>query len=115
MLLIWDAEGPVAVAGVMGGQNTEVLPETRRILFESAHFAPASIRATGRRLGLSTESSYRFERGVDPSGTMYAADRAISLLAGFADFRASAGSFDIGGGREYRRTVPFRPTRAELV
>ncbi|MDH3238902.1 MAG: phenylalanine--tRNA ligase subunit beta, partial [Deltaproteobacteria bacterium] len=115
MLLIWDAEGPVAVAGVMGGQNTEVLPDTRRILFESAHFAPPSIRATGRRLGLSTESSYRFERGVDPSGTMYAADRAISLLAGFADFRASAGSFDIGGDREYRRTVPFRPVRAERV
>jgi phenylalanyl-tRNA synthetase beta chain len=115
MLLIWDAEGPVAVAGVMGGQNTEVLPETRRILFESAHFAPASIRATGRRLGLSTESSYRFERGVDPSGTMYAADRAISLLAGFADFQASAGSFDIGGDREYRKTVPFRPARAERV
>ncbi|MGA6994278.1 MAG: phenylalanine--tRNA ligase subunit beta [Candidatus Deferrimicrobiaceae bacterium] len=115
MLLIWDAEGPVAVAGVMGGQNTEVLPETGRVLFESAHFAPASIRATGRRLGLSTESSYRFERGVDPSGTMYAVDRAISLLNGFADFRASAGSFDIGGDREYRRTVPFRTARAERV
>ncbi len=115
MLLIWDAEGPVAVAGVMGGQNTEVLPETRRILFESAHFAPASIRSTGRRLGLSTESSYRFERGVDPSGTMYAADRALSLLSGFADICVSAGSFDIGGDREYRRTVPFRPARAERV
>jgi len=115
MLLIWDAEGPVAVAGVMGGQNTEVLPETRRILFESAHFAPASIRATGRRLGLSTESSYRFERGVDPSGTMYAADRAISLLTGVADFRLSTGSFDIGGYREYRRTVAFRPARVERV
>lgn len=115
MLLIWDAEGPVAVAGVMGGQNTEVLSETRRILFESAHFAPASIRSTGRRLGLSTESSYRFERGVDPSGTMYAADRALSLLRGFADFRVAAGSFDIGGDRDYRKTVPFRPARAERV
>jgi phenylalanyl-tRNA synthetase beta chain len=115
MLLIWDAEGPVAVAGVMGGENTEVLSTTRRVLFESAHFPPASIRATGRRLGLSTESSYRFERGVDPSGTMYAADRAVSLLSGFADLTVAAGAFDIGGDTEYRRVAPFRTARAERV
>jgi phenylalanyl-tRNA synthetase beta chain len=115
MLLIWDAERPVAVAGVMGGENTEVLPSTRRILLESAHFAPASIRTTGRRLGLSTESSYRFERGVDPSGTMYAADRAVSILSGFAEMTIPEGSFDIGGDREYRRVVPFRPVRAGRV
>ncbi|KRT74587.1 MAG: phenylalanyl-tRNA synthetase subunit beta, phenylalanyl-tRNA synthetase beta chain [Deltaproteobacteria bacterium CSP1-8] len=115
MLLIWDGEGPVAVAGVMGGENTEVLPTTRRVLFESAHFSPASIRVTGRRLGLSTESSYRFERGVDPSGTMYAVDRAIHLLAGWSGFTIATGSFDIGGDREYRRVVPFRPARAERV
>ncbi len=115
MLLIWDAERPVAVAGVMGGENTEVLPSTRRILLESAHFAPASIRTTGRRLGLSTESSYRFERGVDPAGTMYAADRAVALLSGFTEMTIAAGSFDIGGDREYRRVVPFRPGRAERV
>ncbi len=115
MLLIWDAEGPVAVAGVMGGENTEVLGTTSRILFESAHFAPSSIRSTGRRLGLSTESSYRFERGVDPSGTMYAADRAVALLSGFLGITVAAGSFDIGGEREYRRTVPFRPSRAARI
>jgi len=115
MLLIWDGEGPVAVAGVMGGENTEVLPSTRRILFESAHFSPVSIRSTGRRLGLSTESSYRFERGVDPSGTMYAADRAVALLSGFAGIAVAAGSFDVGGDREFRRTVPFRPARAARI
>ena len=115
MLLIWDAERPVAVAGVMGGENTEVLPTTRRVLFESAHFAPPSIRSTGRRLGLSTESSYRFERGVDPAGTMYAADRAIALLGGFADLKVATGSFDIGGDREFRRTVSFRPARAGRI
>ena len=115
MLLIWDAEGPVAVAGVMGGENTEVLPTTRRVLFESAHFAPGSIRSTGRRLLLSTESSYRFERGVDPSGTMYAIDRAIAVLAGTSDFTVAEGAFDIGGKREYRRAVTFRPGRAERV
>ena len=115
MLLIWDGEGPVAVAGVMGGENTEVLPTTRRVLFESAHFAPSSIRSTGRRLGLSTESSYRFERGVDPSGTMYAADRAVALLAGSFGFTTAAGTFDIGGDREYGRRVSFRPARMERI
>ncbi len=115
MLLIWDAENPVAVAGVMGGENTEVLPSTTRILFESAHFAPASVRTTGRRLGLSTESSYRFERGVDPSGTMYAADRAVALLSRFAEMTISAGSIDVGGDREYRKAVPFRPARAGRI
>ncbi|MBM2827765.1 MAG: phenylalanyl-tRNA synthetase beta subunit [Actinobacteria bacterium] len=115
MLLIWDGDGPVAVAGVMGGQNTEVLPTTTRVLFESAHFAPASIRWTSRRLGLSTESSYRFERGVDPGGTMYAADRAVSLLSRFASFSVASGTFDIGGGRDFTRSVPFRPARASRI
>ncbi|MCL5884463.1 MAG: phenylalanine--tRNA ligase subunit beta [Deltaproteobacteria bacterium] len=115
MLLIRDAEGPVAVAGVMGGENTEVLPETRRVLFESAHFLPASIRRTSRRLGLSSESSYRFERGVDPAGTMYAARRAVSLLAGSAEFSAAKGSIDVGGAQDFRRTIPFRPERASRI
>lgn len=115
MLLIWDAEGPVAVAGVMGGENTEVVPQTRHVLFESAHFAPVSIRRTSRRLGLSSESSYRFERGVDPSGTLYAARRAVSLLAGFTDFEAARGAVDVGGGRDFRRIVRFRPARAARI
>jgi len=115
MLLIWDGDGPVAIAGVMGGQNTEVLPTTRRVLFESAHFLPASIRRTSRRLGLSTESSYRFERGVDPGATMYAAERAVSLLSRFAAFSVASGTFDIGGEKDFTRPVPFRPVRASRI
>jgi phenylalanyl-tRNA synthetase beta chain len=115
MLLIWDGENPVAVAGVMGGRNTEVLPTTGRVLFESAHFAPASIRWTSRRLGLSSESSYRFERGVDPAGTMYAADRAVSLLSRFASFAVARGTFDLGGGKDFSRAVGFRPSRAGRI
>jgi phenylalanyl-tRNA synthetase beta chain len=115
MLLIWDGDGPVAVAGVMGGRNTEVLPTTRRVLFESAHFAPASIRRTSRRLGLSSESSYRFERGVDPGGTMYAADRAVSLLSRFASFEIARGAIDLGGGKDFSRAVTFRPARAGRI
>jgi phenylalanyl-tRNA synthetase beta chain len=115
MLLIWDGNSPVAVAGVMGGQNTEVLETTRRVLFESAHFSPASTRWTSRRLGLSSESSYRFERGVDPGGTMYAADRAISLLSGFSSFSVARGTIDIGGGKDFSRTVEFRTERAGRI
>ncbi len=116
MLLIWDGNGPVAVAGVMGGQNTEVLPTTKRVLFESAHFSPSSIRWTSRRLGLASESSYRFERGVDPGGTLYAADRTLSLLSRYASFTTAAGAIDVGGERNFSRTVPFRPARvARLI
>ncbi len=115
MLLIWDAEGPVAVAGVMGGADSEVTDRTTRVLFESAHFAPASIRRTSRRLGLSSESSYRFERGVDPAGTVYAADRAVSLLSGFAPVVPAKGIIDVGGERSFSRVVPFRPERAGRI
>jgi len=115
MLLIWDADGPVAVAGVMGGQNTEVLATTRRVLFESAHFSPVSIRTTGRKLGLSSESSYRFERGVDPAGTLYAADRAVSLLSRFASLTAASGVIDVGGERDFSRAVAFRPARMQRI
>jgi phenylalanyl-tRNA synthetase beta chain len=115
MLLIRDDSGPVAVAGVMGGQNSEVAGETTRVLFESAHFAPSSIRRTSRRLGLASESSYRFERGVDPSGTAYAADRAVALLSRMAPLTVAKGRIDVGGEGSFARKVPFRPARAGRV
>jgi phenylalanyl-tRNA synthetase beta chain len=115
MLLIWDGERPVAVAGVMGGENTEVLPSTTRVLFESAHFAPSAVRFAARRMGISSESSYRFERGVDPSGTVYALRRAISLLCGNSSAVVSPGVIDIGGDREFTRSVPFRPSQADRI
>ena len=115
MLLIWDAAGAVAVAGVMGGLNSEVTEGTTRVLFESAHFDPASIRRTGRRLGLSSESSYRFERGVDPGGTLFAADRAVSLLSRFAQVTPAKGFLDVGPGSAHSRKVTFRPARAARI
>jgi phenylalanyl-tRNA synthetase beta chain len=80
-LLICDARGPVAVAGVMGGANSEVTAETTDILIESAYFEPASIRSTAKALGLQTDSSYRFERGADPRVQAWAASRAALLIA----------------------------------
>jgi phenylalanyl-tRNA synthetase beta chain len=96
-LVIADAEGAVAVAGVMGGANSEVSDTTRDVLLESAHFDPARVRHTGRRLGVFSEASLRFERGVDPEGVRRAADRAARLLAELAGGEVSAGVVEAAG------------------
>lgn len=80
MLVIADADGPVALAGIMGGQPTSVQPDTTDVLLEAAFFAPAAIAGRARRLGLSTDSSHRFERGVDFGATRRAMERATQLL-----------------------------------
>jgi len=80
MCLICDGVKPVALAGVMGGINSEVLADTRTVYLESACFEPTGIRRTSKKLDLSTESSRRFERGTDPNGTLYALNRAAQLL-----------------------------------
>ncbi len=80
MMVIADTERPLVVAGVMGSIDAEVDDTTTDILLESAYFAPTTIRKTSRQLALSTDSSYRFERGVDPAGAEFAALRAIDLL-----------------------------------
>lgn len=79
-LMICDGEKPVAVAGVMGGLNSEIAPGTTRVLLESACFDPVSIRKTAKRLGLGTDASHRFERGVDPHVTVRAMNRAARLM-----------------------------------
>ncbi|RMG02662.1 MAG: phenylalanine--tRNA ligase subunit beta [Nitrospirae bacterium] len=79
-LMIWDGERPVAIAGIMGGLETEVKEDTTNIFLESAYFDPASIRLSSRKLGLKTESSYRFERGTDIEGLVTALDRAAFLI-----------------------------------
>ncbi|MEW6554955.1 MAG: phenylalanine--tRNA ligase subunit beta [Actinomycetota bacterium] len=93
-LLICDPSGPVAMAGVMGGENTEVGGGTTRILLESAHFDPANIMRTSRTHDLPSEASYRFERGVDPSGCLRAADRAAFLMGELAEGVIRPGAVD---------------------
>lgn len=83
-LLIWDGSRPVAVAGVMGGENTEVNDGTTDIFIESAYFKPTSVRRTSKALGLSTEASYRFERGTDILMLEHALNRAAALVAELA-------------------------------
>ncbi|MFH0734357.1 MAG: phenylalanine--tRNA ligase subunit beta [bacterium] len=79
-LLICDTQKPVAIAGVMGGQNSEVTINTKNILIESAYFNSSSVRKTSKKLGLSTDASYRFERGCNPNISLYAAERAAYLI-----------------------------------
>ncbi len=99
MLLICDAEKPVAVGGVMGGLNSEIQETTTRVLLESAYFDPVSIRKTAKKLGLATDASHRFERGVDPEGTLRAIDRAAQLI------------LDVAGGTLIEGVVDERPKR----
>ncbi len=85
MLMICDGSRPVALAGVMGGENSEISHTTTRVLIESACFNPVSIRRTAKRTGIATDASHRFERGVDPEGTVYAMKRAMTLIADICD------------------------------
>ncbi|HVT13048.1 MAG TPA: phenylalanine--tRNA ligase subunit beta [Fimbriimonadaceae bacterium] len=80
-MMICDAERPIAAAGIMGGEATEVDSGTTRVLLESAHFLNTSVRRTRKQLGLSTDASYRFERSVDPEGVVAALERFAELLA----------------------------------
>jgi len=80
VLLITDGEGPVGLAGIMGGERTAVMAETTDVLFESAYFAPAGVLGRARRYGLATDASQRFERGVDPTQQARAIERAVALL-----------------------------------
>jgi phenylalanyl-tRNA synthetase beta chain len=111
-LLIWDAERPIALAGIMGGRDTEVDTGTSRLLLESAVFDPITIRKTARRLGLSSESSYRFERGVDQIGSglaLYRAARLIHRLTGADVLQGVARS---APAPWQPQRITFRPERA---
>lgn len=88
MLVIADKRGPVALAGVMGGQHSAVNADTREVFLESAFFAPAAIRGRARRLGLATEAAHRYERGVDPELAPVALERATALIAAICGGRA---------------------------
>jgi len=95
ILLICDGEKPVAIAGIMGLQNSEIDDETVNILIESAYFDPSTVRKGSKLLGLQTDASYRFERGADPENVTYALDRITSLIQEIAGGEVSKGIFDL--------------------
>lgn len=94
-LLICDNDKPVALAGIMGGMDTEVSDKTEDILLESAYFDPVVVRRTSKKTGLRTDSSYRFERGVDPEGVVRALDRATALISVICGGNAASGRIDV--------------------
>ncbi|MFA4924802.1 MAG: phenylalanine--tRNA ligase subunit beta, partial [Ignavibacteriaceae bacterium] len=115
VLLICDGEKPVAVAGVMGGENSEVTSSTKNILIESAYFNPTSIRKTSKYLGLSTDASYRFERGTDPSNTVYAAERAAQLMAELSGGGVVDGCIDVYPNHISEKEITLRFHQVERV
>jgi phenylalanyl-tRNA synthetase beta chain len=113
-LLICDAERPVALAGIMGGETSEVSGTTKDVLLESAYFARGGILQTARRLELRSEASHRFERGTDPEGLELAAARCAKLMKAWAGGTIAAGVADAGATPQ-RRWVSMRPARASAL
>jgi phenylalanyl-tRNA synthetase beta chain len=114
-LVIADAAAPVAIAGVMGGAGSEVTDGTTRVLIESAAFDAPSVRRASKRLGLSTDASYRFERGVDETGQLRAAARAAALLAEVAGGTLAPGVADVVSRPYTPPTTTFRLSRVARV
>ncbi|MBN1526547.1 MAG: phenylalanine--tRNA ligase subunit beta [Candidatus Omnitrophica bacterium] len=109
-LVIADREKPIAIAGVMGGADTEVTASTKNILLEAAYFDPVSVRRTSRKLGISTESSYRFERKVDLDSIASSSDRATALIAELCG-GAAGELFDVGEKARPEKTAHLRYER----
>jgi phenylalanyl-tRNA synthetase beta chain len=115
-LLIRDGERPVALAGIMGGAGSEIASSTTDVFIECAFFNPVTIRKTSKRLGLSTDSSYRFERGVDPEdGLTDALDSAAALMQRLCGGAVAAGRIDIRSRPFAYRTITVRPSRVGKV
>jgi phenylalanyl-tRNA synthetase beta chain len=105
MLVIADAAKPVVIAGIMGGENSGVSAETTDLVLECAIFNKQSVRATARQLGLSSDSSYRYERGVDPHGAFEAAYRAIDLILETAGGTVVGPAYRVGGDVPWKREI----------
>lgn len=115
MGVIADGKNAVALAGVMGGSTSEVSDSTVNILLETAEFAPLSIRKTSRAIDLSSDSSYRFERKIDPLGVAWASDRACHLIAELAGGKVAKGFIHAGAKEFPREPVSLRWLRVERI
>lgn len=115
MLVIADAERPVALAGIKGGEDSGITDKTVDVLLEAAYFTPAQVRATSRALGLATEASYRFERGTDPEIVAAASDRAAALIAEIAGGEVLGDLIDVYPLKKDRSWIRFRKTKYESL
>jgi phenylalanyl-tRNA synthetase beta chain len=111
MLVIADAEQAVALAGIMGGEESEISNATKDVLIESAYFAPHSVRLTARQLGMDTEASRRFERGADPEGALRAQQRCVELICELAGGVATEDAIDVYPKPFEERVIGLRPER----
>jgi len=114
-LMINDGAGPVAVAGVMGGANSEVSDKTVNVLFEAANFNPASIRRTSARFKLRSEASNRFEKGLSPELPVYGLRRATQLLAQLGGGTVVKGIIDVYPGKQPERKIELKLSKVERV
>jgi phenylalanyl-tRNA synthetase beta chain len=114
-IMIRDAQRAVGLGGVMGGLNTEVEPVTTDVFLEAARFDPVTIRKTSRTLGLSTDASYRFERGQDPNACHLACDRAAALMASLAGGVVARGSLDVYPEVMAPKVTTFSPRRCDAL
>ena len=113
MLVIADAERPVALAGIMGGEESEISSTTTEVLIESAYFDPNSVRLTARALGMDTEASRRFERGADCEGVLRAQDRCVQLICEIAGGVATENAIDVYPNPVVPRVITVRTKRVE--
>lgn len=114
-LVIADAKRPHAIAGIMGGVDSEVTASTTRVLLESAHFDPISVRLTGKRLALSTDASYRFERGTDIEAPVHAMRRALELLLQIEATNSTGHITDTYPARRIPSQITLRHSRIQRV
>ena len=114
-LMICDGEKPIAIAGVMGGANTEISGTTISILIESAYFNPRNIRRTSKYLGLSTEASYRFERGTDIDITVLAANRAVQMIQELAGGELLKSALDVYPQKREPLVIKARISRINSI
>lgn len=115
MMVIADDRRPVALAGVMGGLETEISGSTRNILIEAARFDPISVRNTSRELGLFSPSSHRFERPMDPERTDWASRRCAELILDLAGGQLAEGSIQVGQHQQSRTQVRLRLSQIERI
>ena len=115
MLCICDTEKPVAVAGVMGGENSEIVGDTAMVLFESANFNGPSVRRTATALGMRTDASSRFEKGLDVAGTMKAVDRACELVELLGAGEVMGGVIDVLPKPIEPKTVKLEPEKINAL
>jgi phenylalanyl-tRNA synthetase beta chain len=114
-LVIADGEKAIGLAGVMGGENSEIKEDTTDVIFESANFNGVSIRNTSKKLGIRTESSSRFEKGLDPNNAMAALDRACELVALLNAGEIVSGVIDVCAQMKPNREIPFNPDNINRI